>query len=53
MTMSVKIGVVGLGMGRHHARGYAECDRAELAAICDLDEGLLAEYKAKYPSAVT
>lgn len=51
--MSVRIGVVGLGMGRHHARGYAEAERAELSAICDLDEGLLAEYKAKYPLAKT
>jgi predicted dehydrogenase len=49
----VRIGVVGLGMGRHHARWYSALPQAELAALCDLDEGLLAEYGALYPQAET
>ncbi|MBN1401261.1 MAG: Gfo/Idh/MocA family oxidoreductase, partial [Anaerolineae bacterium] len=51
--MKIRVGVVGLGMGRHHARAYAECDRAELAALCDLDVGLLGEYGRLYPGAQT
>lgn len=36
--MSLRAGVIGLGtMGQNHARSYAEYDRAELVAVCDLD----------------
>ena len=49
--MKVKVGVIGLGMGRHHAQAFAASEHAELAAICDLNEKLLAEYKALYPRA--
>ena len=49
----VRIGVIGLGMGRHHARWYSALPQAELVALCDLDEGLLAEYGALYPQAET
>ena len=49
--MKVKVGVVGLGMGRYHCRDYAACETAELAAICDLDQGLLSQYHALYPRA--
>jgi len=34
----VRFGVVGLGMGRNHARRIRECDGASLVAIADLDE---------------
>jgi predicted dehydrogenase len=51
--MKIRVGVVGLGMGRHHARAYEACDQAELAALCDLDAGLLAEYGSLYPGAQT
>lgn len=49
--MTVRAGVVGLGMGRTHARAYAASKRAELVALCDMNEALLAEYKAQYPQA--
>ncbi len=49
--MQVRVGVIGLGMGRHHARAFAASDQADLVAICDLNEKLLAEYKGIYPQA--
>jgi predicted dehydrogenase len=50
--MTVRAAVVGLGMGRNHARAYHASPRADLVAICDLNEALLAEYKTQYPQAV-
>lgn len=37
MTDRVRVGVIGLGIGRHHVHGYATCEQAELIAVCDLD----------------
>jgi len=33
---ALKCAVIGLGMGRHHAKSFAADARAELAAVCDL-----------------
>jgi predicted dehydrogenase len=49
----MKVGVIGLGIGRHHARDYNDSPDAQLAALCDLDTGLLAQYKALYPQVET
>ncbi|NLX36939.1 MAG: Gfo/Idh/MocA family oxidoreductase [Chloroflexi bacterium] len=49
--MTVRAAVVGLGMGRNHARAYHTSPRADLVAICDLNPALLAEYQAQYPQA--
>jgi predicted dehydrogenase len=39
----VRVGVVGLnGMGRSHARAYAQLPDVEVAALCDVDENVLA-----------
>ena len=43
MGRKLRMGVIGLGMGRGHARGYHSHPRAELVALCDLDEKRLAE----------
>ena len=37
----IRVGVIGLGMGRHHIRGYRTHPKAEVVAICDLDEARL------------
>lgn len=37
----IRAGVIGLGMGKNHARAYAKHDRSELVAIADLDENRL------------
>ena len=41
MTGKVKIGVIGLGMGRWHLNNYLRCRNAEVIALCDIDKGLL------------
>ncbi|MBM3187360.1 MAG: Gfo/Idh/MocA family oxidoreductase [Chloroflexi bacterium] len=51
--MSVQVGIVGLGMGRHHARAYAATAKAAIVALCDLRPDLLAEYHALYPQTTT
>ena len=39
---NLRMGVVGLGMGRGHARGYQEHPQAEMVALCDADGDRLA-----------
>ena len=43
MGRKLRMGVIGLGMGRGHARGYHSHPQAELVALCDLDEKRLGE----------
>ncbi len=44
----MRVGVIGLGIGRHHIRGYREHPRAEVVAIADTDESRLAEIADEY-----
>ena len=37
MSKALRMGVIGLGMGQGHARGYQSHPNAELVALCDLD----------------
>jgi len=49
MKQKIKVGIVGLGtIGQVHADAYAHCPAAELAAMCDLNAGRLAEVGEKY-----
>ena len=34
----VGIGVIGVGIGRLHMQGYAECPEAQIVAVCDVNE---------------
>ena len=43
MSRKIRLGVIGLGMGRHHARGFKNHPDAELAALCDSDKVRLDE----------
>lgn len=43
MLEKVRVGVIGMGMGRNHAVHFRDCPQAELIAICDADPGRLAE----------
>ncbi len=43
MSEQIKVAVIGVGMGKHHAECYQRCPRAELVALCDQDERRLAE----------
>lgn len=44
----LRIGIIGLGIGRHHAAGYQTHPDAELVAIADLDEKRLKEIGDKH-----
>ena len=41
MAHKLRVGVIGLGMGRSHLRGYREHPGAQVAAIADIDENRL------------
>ncbi len=47
-TRKLKAGVIGLGMGRNHAAGYAAHPKCELFAVCDADRGRAQEAAEKY-----
>ncbi len=40
----LRAAVVGGHIGRTHARGYLDCERTELAAVCDIDPATLDEF---------
>ncbi len=46
-----KIGyaVLGLGVGKNHARAAAQCPDCDLIAVCDLQQNRLDEVKAEFP----
>ena len=44
----VRIGVIGLGIGKWHIEGYQQHPKAVVAAICDMNEERLHEVAAKY-----
>ncbi|MHB1294340.1 MAG: Gfo/Idh/MocA family protein [Anaerolineae bacterium] len=49
--MTLRVGVIGLGMGRTHAKAFDASEKAELVAICDLNPTLLDEFRQVYPHA--
>ena len=49
MTRRVRAGVIGLGVGEQHIRGYRAHPDCEVAAICDIDPDKLAEVAARHP----
>jgi predicted dehydrogenase len=44
----LKVGVIGLGIGRHHVAGYQKHPAAEVVAVADLDEARLEEIADKF-----
>jgi len=44
----IRVGVIGLGMGRHHIAGYQTHPDAEVVAIADLDEARLQQIGDQY-----
>lgn len=49
--MTLRVGVIGLGVGEQHVVGYEAHPQAEVVAICDRDEQKLAEVGERYPRA--
>ena len=47
-TDILRVGVIGLGMGRHHIAGYQTHPAAQVVAVADLDEDRLQEIGDKY-----
>ncbi|MDP6490872.1 MAG: Gfo/Idh/MocA family oxidoreductase [Kiritimatiellia bacterium] len=43
MDEALQVGVIGLGMGRHHVAGFNAHSQAKVVAICDQQEDRLAE----------
>lgn len=48
MGRKLRMGVVGLGMGAGHVKGYQEDGRAEVVALCDVDGARLEAAGAKF-----
>jgi predicted dehydrogenase len=44
----LRIGVIGLGMGRHHVAGYQTHPEAEVVAVADLNKALLGTIADQY-----
>ena len=45
--MGLKIGIVGMGLGRYHLAAYAQSPHVDRIALCDLDRSRLEPYKAE------
>ena len=41
MAKRLRVGIIGLHMGRTHLRRYLECGRADVVAVCDINEEVL------------
>ncbi len=48
----VNVGIVGMGIGKPNARAMARHAHGRVAALCDLDEGRMAEFAAELPGEV-
>lgn len=44
----IGVGVVGLGMGRNHARAFHEYERSRLVAVCDMRSDLLRKVSEEF-----
>ncbi len=51
MKRRPKVAVIGLGMGRGHARAAADNPKADLVAVCDIDKGKLEQYATEFDCA--
>ena len=47
--MSLRAGVIGLGVGEKHIAGYRAHPAAEVVAVCDIDPGKLSMAAERYP----
>ena len=44
----VRVGVIGLGMGKSHLVHFSACKNAKITAVCDTNEAVLKQEKEKY-----
>ena len=48
ITKSLKVGVIGLGVGQAHIKSYKKIKNVNVVSICDLNKKRLIEMKEKY-----
>lgn len=48
-TDTLKVGIIGLGVGEAHIDGYAKHQGCEVVALCDIAEDKLTQARANYP----
>jgi predicted dehydrogenase len=48
METKLKVGVIGLGMGKHHIKGFQMHPSAEVVAIADINQQLLTQIAQEY-----
>jgi predicted dehydrogenase len=46
-SQKVRIGIIGMGIGRYNARAFATNPRSEVVALCDLDEAAMQEFSTE------
>jgi predicted dehydrogenase len=51
MAGKLRVGVIGLGVGLAHARGFGRNEQCDLTMVCDLSEARLAEAAKIFPRA--
>jgi len=49
----MKVGIVGLGVGEAHIKGYSSHPQAEVIALCDFNSEVLAKAKKNYPNMIS
>ncbi|MCD6406148.1 MAG: Gfo/Idh/MocA family oxidoreductase [Planctomycetes bacterium] len=48
MARKIRVGVIGLGLGKHHLAGFHAAPDVEVTALADLNTDLLDQYGAQY-----
>ena len=48
MEMSLKVAVIGTGMGRYHMQEFSESPNVQLAAVCDLNRQEATQFARQY-----
>ncbi len=48
MSSTLRVGVIGLGIGRHHVKAFSELEESTVTAIADMDESRLKEFGDQY-----
>src|SRR5690606_36618136 len=49
VAVTVRAGIIGLGVGEQHIAGYRAHPEAEVVALCDVDEAKRAMARERYP----
>ena len=53
MGNKLRVGIIGLGVGKAHAQSLLDCGNADVVALCDFDEDRLNQVSVDYPDCRT